>query len=179
MTSGNISTKDICLTGIFTAMMVVMAQISIPMPLGVPMTMQTFAVSFAGVMLGAKRGFMAAALYALLGAAGLPVFANFSGGLGIVMGPTGGFIMSFPIMAALIGLGSEKGSRSLAIGLTVGTIVNFAAGMAMFSAVTGKGFGVAFSACVLPFIPTAVIKAAAAGALGFKIRKAEFRLRYR
>jgi biotin transport system substrate-specific component len=164
------STKDICFTGIFTAMMAVMAQISIPMPLGVPMTMQTFAVSFAGVMLGAKRGFMAAVIYVLLGMAGLPVFANFSGGLGIALGPTGGFILSFPVMAAVIGLGTGRGARLLIIALTAGTVVNFAAGMAMFSAVTGKGPGVAFTACVLPFIPTAVIKAAAAGALGFKIR---------
>lgn len=179
MTGSNLSTKDICFTGIFTALMVVMAQISIPMPLGVPMTMQTFAVSLAGVMLGAKRGFMAAALYVLLGMAGLPVFANFSGGLGIVLGPTGGFIISFPVMAALIGLGAVRGARPLVIGLAAGTVVNFAAGMAMFSAVTGKGLGVAFTACVLPFIPTAVIKAAVAGMLGSKFRKAELRLRYR
>ncbi|MDR1509083.1 MAG: biotin transporter BioY [Synergistaceae bacterium] len=171
MTDGGLSTKDICFTGIFTAMMIVMAQISIPMPLGVPMTMQTFAVSLAGVMLGAKRGAMAAALYVLLGTAGLPVFANFSGGLGIVLGPTGGFIISFPVMAALIGLGAGKGAHCLIIGLAAGTAVNSAAGMAMFSAVTGRGLGVAFSACVLPFIPTAVIKAFAAGMLGSKIRE--------
>jgi biotin transport system substrate-specific component len=171
MAGNTFSTKDICLTGIVTALMAVMAQISIPMPLGVPMTMQTFAVSLAGVMLGAKRGFIAVALYVLLGVAGLPVFANFGGGLGIVAGRTGGFIISFPVMAAIIGLGADRGARPLIIALTVGTAVNFAAGMAMFSAVTGMGFDTAFYACVLPFIPTGVIKAAAAGMFGFKIRE--------
>jgi biotin transport system substrate-specific component len=171
MTGSRFSTRDICFMGIFTASIAVMAQISIPMPLGVPMTMQTFAVSLAGVMLGAKRGFLSAVIYVLLGIAGFPVFANFSGGLGTVLGPSGGFIISFPIMAALTGFGSDRGARALAVGLLAGAVVNFAAGAAMFSAVTGKGLDVAFAACVLPFIPTAVVKAVAAGALGFKIRK--------
>jgi biotin transport system substrate-specific component len=67
-----INTRDVCLMGIFPSFIAVMAQISIPMPLGVPMTMQTFAISLAGVMLGAKRGFFSTLAYVLLGAAGAP-----------------------------------------------------------------------------------------------------------
>jgi biotin transport system substrate-specific component len=164
------NTRDICLMGIFTALMAVTAQISIPMPLGVPMTMQTFAILLAGVMLGAKRGFFATLAYVMLGAAGVPVFANFTGGMGIILGPTGGFIISFPIMALLAGWGADKGRNEMIAGLTAGSIVNYAAGMIYFMLCTGKDLNVAFAACVLPFIPTAAMKAVAAGAVGLKIR---------
>ncbi|MDR1651073.1 MAG: biotin transporter BioY [Synergistaceae bacterium] len=172
MNESRISTKDISQIGLFTALIAVMAQISIPMPLGVPMTMQTFAISLAGVMLGAKKGALSALAYALMGAVGAPVFAGFRGGLGIVLGPTGGFIISFPLMAWIIGFGSEKdGKWPLALGLFAGTAVSFIAGMIFFSAVTGRGLEAAFSACVLPFIPTSAVKALAAGTVGMKIRQ--------
>ena len=170
MTKNKLSTKEICFIGLFTALTAAMAQISIPMPLGVPMTMQTFAISIAGMILGARNGFMSILIYVLLGAAGVPVFANFSGGLGIVLGPTGGFILTFPIMAWMIGLGAQKRNKlSVILGLSAGTIFNYIGGILMFSLVTGKDLPTSFAACVLPFIPTAVIKAAAAGLIGFKI----------
>jgi biotin transport system substrate-specific component len=165
-----LDTRDICMTGIFTAIMAVMAQISVPMPLGVPMTMQTFAIMLSGVMLGAKGGFFSTLAYVLLGAAGVPVFANFTGGMGIILGPTGGFIVSFPIFALLIGWGADKGRNEAIAGLIAGHIVNYAVGTVCFSLSTGKGLDVAFAACVLPFIPTAILKAAAAGVVGLKMR---------
>ncbi|MDR1581513.1 MAG: biotin transporter BioY [Synergistaceae bacterium] len=165
-----LNTRDICMMGIFTALMAVMAQISIPMPLGVPMTMQTFAISLAGVMLGAKGGFFSTLAYVLLGAAGAPIFANFTGGMGIILGPTGGFIISFPLMALLIGWGADRGRNETIAGLVAGNIVNYVMGMICFSLSTGKGLDVAFTACVLPFIPTAIVKAVAAGAMGLKIK---------
>jgi biotin transport system substrate-specific component len=164
-------TRDICLMGIFPAIMVVMAQISIPMPLGVPMTMQTFAISLAGVMLGAKRGFFSALAYVILGAAGLPVFAGFSGGMVKIVGPTGGFIISFPLMALLAGWGADRGRNEMIMGLAAGSVVNFAAGMIFFMLSTGNGPDAAFTVCVLPFIPTAIVKAVAAGAIGLKIKR--------
>ena len=166
-----INTRDVCIMGIFPSFIVVMAQISIPMPLGVPMTMQTFAISLAGVMLGAKRGFFSTLAYVLLGAAGVPVFANFTGGMGIILGPTGGFIISFPLLALLIGWGADKGRNGMIAGLIAGNIVNYAIGVVCFMLSTGKGLDVAFTACVLPFIPTAIMKAVAAGAVGLKIRR--------
>jgi biotin transport system substrate-specific component len=170
MFKNKLSTREICFIGLFTALTAVMAQISIPMPLGVPMTMQTFAISMAGMMLGARNGFLSILIYILLGAAGMPVFANFSGGLGIVLGPTGGFILTFPIMAWMIGLGAQKRNKlPVILGLFAGTVFNYAGGTLMFSVIAGKDLQTSAAACVLPFIPTAVIKAAAAGALGFKI----------
>jgi len=171
MDKKKLSTRDLCFIGIFTAIIVVLAQISIPMPYGVPMTLQTFAIPLAGIVLGAKKGTLSTVVYVLLGAIGVPVFAGFTGGLGIVIGPTGGFILSFPIMALTAGIGANKGNKIwLVLGLLVGSVINYLCGMLMFSLVTASDLTTAFVACVLPFIPTAIIKAVLAGVLGVNIK---------
>ena len=78
MQNSKFSIQDICSIAIMTAITAVMAQISIPMPLGVPMTMQTFAITLAGIVLGSKKGGMSILVYVLLGAIGVQVFAGFS-----------------------------------------------------------------------------------------------------
>lgn len=169
-----LSIQDLCMTGVLTAVIVIMAQISIPMPLGVPMTMQTFAITLAAVVLGAKLGGLASLIYILLGAIGLPVFAGFTGGLSHIVGPTGGFLISFPIMAFIIGLGIDyrhKFKGAFVTFLTLGTIVNYVIGVIMFCALTGCSVAVGLSACVVPFIPTAILKAILASILGFAIRR--------
>ena len=168
--------KDLCQIGIFTALIVVCSQLSIPMPAGVPMTLQTFIIPLAGIVLGAKRGTIAACIYVLLGAVGLPVFAGFTGGLGILFGMTGGFILSFPLMALFAGLGSRRDKKSMTIlGLIIGSVLNYLAGMIMFSIITDTGMGYAFTACVLPFIPTTIIKIILAALLGLQLKKALLR----
>lgn len=72
MQKTNFKTLDLCMIGVVTAVIVIMAQISIPMPLGVPMTMQTFAITLAGIILGSKKGAVASLIYVLLGAVGVP-----------------------------------------------------------------------------------------------------------
>ena len=168
------SVRDICYAGLFAAVIAVMAQISIPMPLGVPMTMQTFAITLAAVVLGSKLSAIATLVYLLLGAVGVPVLANFSGGIDKFVGPTGGFLISFPIMAYIIGLGVEhrdafKGAFPVAV--VAGTVVNYIVGVILFVIVAHSTVSVAVSACVLPFIPTAIIKAVLACVLGLNIRK--------
>ena len=154
------SVRDICYAGLFAAVIAVMAQISIPMPLGVPMTMQTFAITLAAVVLGSKLSAIATLVYLLLGAVGVPVLASFSGGIDKFVGPTGGFLISFPIMAYIIGLGVEhrdafKGAFPVAV--VVGTVVNYIVGVILFVIVAHSTVSVAVSDCVLPFIPTAII----------------------
>ena len=158
------SVRDICYAGLFAAVIAVMAQISIPMPLGVPMTMQTFAITLAAVVLGSKLSAIATLVYLALGAVGVPVLANFSGG----------FLISFPLMAYIIGLGVEhrnafKGAFVTAV--VVGTLVNYVVGVALFVVVAHSTIAVGISACVLPFIPTAIIKAVLACAIGLNLRK--------
>lgn len=97
----------------FAAVLAVMSQIAIPMPSGVPMTLQTFAVALAGAVLGWKLGALSALVYLLLGAAGVPVFSGMSGGLGVLLGKTGGFIFGFIFMALLCGLGAAQKNKGI------------------------------------------------------------------
>lgn len=168
------SVRDICYVGLFTAVIAIMAQISIPMPLGVPMTMQTFAITLAAVVLGSKLSGISCIVYLLIGMVGIPVFSNFSGGIGKLVGPTGGFLISFPIMAFIIGLGVEHRKAfkgAFVVALVVGTVMNYVIGVLMYCVLTKNGVMAGITACVLPFIPTAVIKAVLASILGFAIRK--------
>ena len=172
MQKSKISVQDICSIAIMTEITVVMAQISIPMPMGVPMTMQTFAITLAGVILGSKKGGLSILVYVLLGAIGVPVFAGFSGGVQNLIGPTGGFIISFPIMAYVIGLGVEhrKKKGMFVLMLILGTVLNYVIGVAMFCIIMNSSVMTGITACVLPFIPTAIIKAVVAALLGLQIR---------
>ena len=96
-------TIQIVLVGVFAAVLAVLSQISIPLPSGIPVTLQTFAVALCGYALGWKRGLLATAVYVALGLVGLPVFSGFSGGLGKLAGPTGGYILGFLAIAGLAG----------------------------------------------------------------------------
>ena len=152
-------TKKIAYISMFAAIIAVCAQISIPLPGGVPITLQTWAVALSGVVLGAKAGAMATVVYILLGAVGIPVFTNLGAGVGIILGPTGGFILSFPLQAFLSGIGTGKKHIAwLLAGLLAGTVVNLSAGMVFFSFVLSTNLQAAFAAAVLPFIPGEIVK---------------------
>ena len=168
------SVKNMCYVGLMTAVIVIMAQISIPMPAGVPMTMQTFAITLAAVVLGSKLSALSCFIYILLGAVGLPVLAGFTGGISKFVGPTGGFLISFPIMAFIIGYAVEHRTAfkgAFIVGLVAGTVVNYLVGVVMFCVLTNSPLAVGITACVVPFIPTAIIKAILATVCGFAIRK--------
>lgn len=174
MTKPKLHTRDLCIIGTFTAVIAVMSQITIPMPFGVPLTMQTFAILLAGIVLGARKGCIATLVYILLGAIGLPVFAEFSGGFNIIAGPTGGFILSFPIMAFLAGLGREYRHKSniyFVLCLTLSLIINYVCGVAMFCLLTKSSILIGFTACVLPFIISDLVKAVLASLLGIELQK--------
>ena len=98
------NTKTIVMIGMFAAVLAVLSQISIPMPSGVPVTLQTFAVALTGFILGWKYGAISVGIYILLGTVGVPVFSNFSGGLGALFGKTGGFIWGFLFLAGFCGV---------------------------------------------------------------------------
>lgn len=163
-----IKTLNIVYCAIFAAITSILAQISIPLPGGVPLTLQTFAVSLAGIILGSKNGFMSMLVYVLLGAIGLPVFAEFSGGIAPIIGPTGGFILSFPIMSFIIGLVCERTNNKIFIflGTLLGSIPNYLIGALQFSLVTNSSIYESFLVSVLPFILVGIIKAILATIIG-------------
>ena len=107
------------ITGMFAAVIAVLAQVALPMPSGVPVTLQTFAIALTGVVLGAKLGMAAAGVYILLGAVGVPVFSGFAGGLGILFGKSGGFIWGFLFLALLCGLGCQIKNKVVGWGLGI------------------------------------------------------------
>ncbi|MDU6263082.1 MAG: biotin transporter BioY [Anaerocolumna aminovalerica] len=113
-------TLNLVMTGMFSALLIVLSQLSIPSPTGVPITLQTFAVAITGVILGWKFGLVSTLIYILLGIAGLPVFANFKAGLQAIVGPTGGFIYGFILMVILCGIGAKR--KNILVGILIGII---------------------------------------------------------
>ena len=171
--------RDICFISIFTAIIAVCAQLSIPMPAGVPFTLQTFAIPLAGIILGGKRGALSVIIYILLGIIGVPVFTGFRGGFSVLFGPTGGYIISFPVMALCAGISSDLCYKYkswgkniiLASGLVSGSAINYIFGMLVGKAVVSCSWEQAFAIFVMPYIPTAVLKMILAGIIGLNIKK--------
>ena len=112
-----LSIKNMTLAALFAAVITVCSQISIPMPSGVPITLQTFAIALCGYVLGWQLSLVSVAVWMLLGAAGVPVFSNFHGGIGVLLGMTGGFIFGFLPFAALCGLHFKAPPVRVACGL--------------------------------------------------------------
>lgn len=170
----NSNILDICLISLMTAVMAITAQIAIPLPFGVPITLQTFAVTLAGIILGYKKGALAALIYIFIGAIGIPVFSNFTGGYQCLIGPTGGFIISFPIMAYIVGLGVTYKSRfkgALLTSIVLGNIINLLFGTLWFSYLSKTSFLAGFTTCVVPFFPATLIKIVLSWIAGLNIRK--------
>ena len=144
------------------------AQIAIPLPLTpVPMTMQPLAVLFVGIVLGSSRGAAAATLYLLEGMAGLPVFAQGHGGALWLLGPTAGYLLSYPAAAWLAGWFSERGWGSTVLravaGMLAALALIYAGGWAWLAALTSPR--AAFVGGVQPFILADAIKIALGAAL--------------
>lgn len=137
----------------------------VAVPLGVtpvPMTLQTLFVLLAGALLGPAAGAASQLLYLGLGVAGVPVFAMGGAGLPWVFGPTGGYLMAFPLAAAVVGWISGPEGRALrtAAALLAGTAVIFVMGAGWLSVVTDLAPGALFAAAVQPFMAGAAVKAA-------------------
>jgi biotin transport system substrate-specific component len=119
------------------------ARITVPLPLTpVPLTLQNFGVLLVGLVLGSRRGFAALALYVAEGAAGLPVFNPTGfGGVAQLLGPTGGFLMAYPLVAFVAGLVMERGRKTFtraAVGGLLAEIVLFTGGLTWLAFQTGS-----------------------------------------
>ena len=138
----------------------------ISIPTTVPFTMQTFAVFFVLSALGGKRGTLSILVYVLLGAIGLPVFAQFTSGVGILLGSTGGYIVGFLLMGLTYWLmirflGKKTWTEMLA--MIIGMVVLYAFGTAWYMLVYTQangsiGLATVLAWCVIPFIVPDLIK---------------------
>lgn len=171
-------TRDLTYIGIMVALMAVCSWITIPTL--VPFTLQTFAVFLASALLGGKRGTIAVAVYLLLGAVGLPVFSGFTGGVGKLLGVTGGYILGFLAQAIVLWIGERLlGRRPAAfflsgvLGLAVCYLFGSVWYLLLYTSTTGPvSIAVVLAQCVLPFILPDLVKLLLAMAVGQRLSKA-------
>ncbi|MGN0115602.1 MAG: biotin transporter BioY [Acutalibacteraceae bacterium] len=177
----------IILAAMFAAIGAVTSWISIPMPSGVPITLQTFGMALIGYTLGYKYGTLSVGVYVALGAIGVPVFSGFKGGFGVIAGPTGGFIIGFIFMAAICGLCRLNKIKSLgnvpkiiisiALGI-IGLLVCHLLGVIQFMLLFKNNFIASALTVSIPYLIKDIISvvaayfvSVAAGALIEKIAK--------
>ena len=142
-------------------------------PVGpVPLSLCTLLLYLVPWILDWKGAVAAALVYLAMGAAGLPVFAGFMGGLGHLAGPTGGYIIGYVFLTAVCALSLQRipGRWAYPAGMLMGTAILYAMGTAWFCVQTGRGAGEAMVLCVVPFLPGDLVKMLAAFALGPVLR---------
>lgn len=170
------TTKRMTRTALCAALLAPCAWLSVPTQ--PPFTMQTFGIFLTLLLLGAKDGTIAIGLYILLGALGVPVFSGFNGGMGALMGPTGGYIVGFLLICLIFGLlcGKGAGLWLKALALLLGLAVCYAFGTLWFVKVYGDTKDPistlsALSMCVFPFIVPDLAKLALALWAGKRLEK--------
>ena len=146
------------------------ARVTVPLPFTpVPLTLQNFAVLLVGLVLGSRCGFLALALYLAEGAVGLPVFNPTGlGGIAQLLGPTGGYLMAYPVVAFISGWVAERGSRTFsrsALAAIVAEVVLFAGGLAWLTVWTRGSWWQAAHFGLYPFMFAEVAKVMAAAGL--------------
>lgn len=154
-----------------TAVLCVLSQISFPLPSGVPVTLQTLGMALCGCLLGVRRGAICVAVYLLLGMAGLPVFAGFTGGVSKLAGPTGGFLIGFIFLAALCGLARGKAGLAPWLYMALGLLLCHAAGVIQFALLGGRSLTETFLVVSLPYIVKDALSLAAGRLLAAGIDK--------
>lgn len=161
-------------TALFSALIAVCTFISIPMPSGVPITLQTFAVALCGFVLPLPYAVSSVMVYLAIGAVGVPVFSGFRGGLSALVSATGGFLIGFIPMAA-ISSASAKGWRRLIFGF-LGVIICHSAGFLWYSFVTKTAVLPSFMLVSLTYLPKDIISVVFAYIVSVKLRSIVMRL---
>ncbi|MBR1497225.1 MAG: biotin transporter BioY [Oscillospiraceae bacterium] len=175
---GSFKARDLAYIGLGAALLAVCAWVSIPLPPPLaPFTLQTFAVCLVCAAYGWRLGLWTVAVYILLGAAGVPVFSGFRGGVGILLGTTGGYIVGFLFTALIVGLAADWFGRSVPVmlaSMALGILVCYAFGTAWFVIVYTRNTGAigvltALSWCVFPYLLPDALKILAASALARRV----------
>ena len=169
-----LSVKEMAITALMTAVICILGPWALNIPISpVPISLCSMGIYFVLSVLGIKLGTISVLLYVLLGAVGLPVFSNFSGGFGKLMGPTGGYIIGYLFLALICGFFIRKFQDRLllhVLGFVLGTIVLYAFGTLWLKIQTGMTFPAALMAGVIPYIPGDIVKLILAMALGYPLK---------
>lgn len=167
--------RDLCLIAMGAALIAVCSWLSVPAT--VPFTLQTFAVCLVTAVFGLRRGLWTVGIYLLLGLVGLPVFSGFKGGVGALLGATGGYLLGFLFTALIVGLAVRRFGRRPApmiLSMTLGVLVCYAFGTGWFMLVYARSSGpvgilTALSWCVFPYLLPDGIKIALAALLAGRL----------
>lgn len=164
--------KNITVMGLLLAFTCILSAIPLGINiLGVAATLQTFAIAFAGFVLGAKRGAAVAALYVVMGLI-IPVYSNMTSGPGILFGPTGGFLFGFIIMAGLCGATWRFNNFLARAGLAIlGLIACHGLGLLQFVLVIDMDFAGAMLAVTLPYLPKDILMTGLAWVVAQPVRR--------
>ncbi len=170
----NYTVKTMTKIAFFTALIAVLAQISIPF-YPVPFTAQVFGVFLAGILMGSRAGLLSILTYLLMGAAGMPVFAMWRGGLQVILGPSGGYLLGF--IPGIYCLGKLTGDRNrsnnamLIAGMLVFLVIIYTCGGLQLSYIMKLDFKQTMVAGVIPFLPLDLIKVGLTIPLVAKLRR--------
>lgn len=160
------------ITALFAAIIGVLAQITIPLPL-VPITGQDLAIGLAATILGSRYGTYSVILYLFIGAVGVPVFAEMSGGLAKIFGPTGGYLLSYIPTVYITGLILEKTRFTFPFALIaniIGMMITLIIGTIWLKYIASLTWTAALASGFAPFIIVGILKAFLASWLGVTIR---------
>lgn len=174
-------TKQMVLIALMTAVTCVLGPLSIPLPFSpVPISLTNFAIFLAVFVLGMKNATISFIVYLLLGAVGVPVFSSFRGGLAILAGPTGGYLIGFIFLALIMGFALEHYDRKLVptiIGMVLGMIVCYAFGTVWLAKLLGLSFVKGLIMGVIPYLPGDAVKIIIAVIVGPKLYGATQKIR--
>lgn len=162
------TTRELALIAMGAALIAVCSWLAVPT--AIPFTLQTFAICLVAAVFGLRMGLWTVAVYLLLGAAGVPVFSGFRGGLGALLGVTGGYMLGFVFTALTVGLAVDRFGRKtpvLIASMALGILLCYAFGTAWFVLVYSRssgpvGVGTALGWCVLPYVLPDAVKIALA-----------------
>ncbi len=163
---------ELALVALFATLTALGAFIQIPLPL-VPISMQIFFVLLSGLVLGSRLGALALLCYLGMGSIGLPVFSGGQSGIGVIAGPTGGYLIGFVVAAYVVGIISERHENSKidAIAMAAGIVCIYVPGILQLMNFTGMGLERGLEVGIIPFIVGDVIKAAMAVSVTNRIRR--------
>lgn len=162
--------------GIMAAVICVLGPLSVPIG-PIPVSLTPFAVFLTAYLLGKKDGTIAYFIYMLIGLVGVPVFSGFTGGPQKLFGPTGGYLLSFTIMAFITGFFIEKFQKPVIhfLGCLLALAISYTIGTLWLAVQAHMSIGAAVAAAVLPFIGFDIIKIIAALIAGKAIKAALIR----
>ena len=165
------TTKRLVKISLFVSILCILSLFSIPIGT-VPITLQTFGIFLIGILLGPYDGSLAVLGYLLLGSIGLPVFVGGKGGISVLIGPTGGYLVSFPIVAFILGYLTKIKSEVIRfLVLLLSVFIVYAFGVCYLKYVTGMDFIKSIKIGMVPFIIPDIIKAVAAYFISLELDK--------